>query len=99
MDIIVLPFLLVLHTAIKFYIWVVIIGTIVNQLIAFNLINVYHPFTRVMADALYRLTEPALKRIRKFLPFMAGLDLSPLVLIFALHFIQGVIHRLVLKMA
>jgi len=62
-----------------------------NLLIHFNIINRYQPFVQQLNAALARLTEPALKRIRKVLPAIGGIDLSPLILIIGLQFLQRVV--------
>ena len=84
----------VLLIALRLYIWALIISAIMSWLIAFNVINPYNKFVSIVGDFLYRITEPALRPIRKVVPIMGGMDLSPLVLIFALWFVQGILIRL-----
>jgi YggT family protein len=73
------------------YTWVLIIQVIISWLIAFNVINTHNRFVYMVADAAYKLTEPALRPIRRILPNFGGLDLSPIVLILLLGFIQRLI--------
>ena len=61
------------------YKWIVIAAVIVSWLVAFNVINTYNRFVRSLLHMLSALTEPVFRRIRKFLPPMGGLDLSPIV--------------------
>lgn len=72
-----------INVVITFYIWVVIARAIVSWIS----VDAYHPVVRF----LYQVTEPVLGRIRRVLPVMGGLDLSPMILIFALVFLQGFI--------
>jgi YggT family protein len=76
---------------INLYIWVVIIGAVLSWLIAFDVVNRRNRAVFTIADALYRLTEPALRPIRKVLPDLGGLDISPVILILGLIFIKDVV--------
>ena len=76
---------------ISLYIWVVIIGAIFSWLIAFDVVNRRNRAVYTIADSLYRLTEPALRPIRRVLPDLGGLDISPVVLILGLIFIRDVV--------
>ena len=76
---------------IDLYIWVVIIGAILSWLIAFNVVNTQNRFVYSVADMLYRLTEPALRPIRRVLPNLGGIDISPVILILFLLFIRDVV--------
>ncbi len=76
---------------ITLYIWVIIIGAILSWLIAFDVVNRRNRAVYTIADSLYRLTEPALRPIRKVLPDLGGLDISPVVLILGLIFIRDVV--------
>ena len=81
MDVIIGPLFWLLTTVIDLYIWVLIAGAILSWLIAFNVVNTQNRFVYSVGDFLYRVTEPALKPIRRYLPNLGGVDLSPLVLI------------------
>jgi YggT family protein len=76
---------------IDLYIWVVIIGAILSWLIAFNVVNTQNRFVYSVADMLYRVTEPALRPIRRVLPNLGGIDISPVILILILLFIRDVV--------
>jgi len=97
MDIILIPFLAVLSSVIGIYVWIVIASVIINWLVNFNVINTNNNFVIMVMEFLYRATEPLLSKIRRFLPVMGGFDLSPLVLIMFLWFLQAVIGRFTLK--
>ncbi len=76
---------------IDLYIWVIIAGAILSWLIAFNVVNTQNRFVYTVADMLYRVTEPALRPIRRFLPNLGGIDISPVILILFLLFIRDVV--------
>jgi YggT family protein len=85
------PFLWLVHTVITIYIWVLIAAAVLSWLVAFNVVNGYNPTVRMIGDVLYRLTEPLLRPIRSVLPNLGGLDVSPVILILALLFLERVI--------
>ena len=76
---------------IDLYIWVIIIGAVFSWLIAFNVVNTSNRFVYSVGEMLYRVTEPALRPIRRFLPNLGGIDISPVILILALLFIRDVV--------
>ena len=79
---------------IQIYIWIIIASAVYSWLIAFNIVNMGNRFIASLGYLLYRLTEPALRPIRAFLPAMGGLDISPVILIFALIFAREMLWRL-----
>ena len=84
-------------TVIQIYIYVLIVQVVISWLIALNVINTRNRFVYTVADVAYKLTEPALKPIRRILPAFGGLDFSPLVLILLLGFIQRLLPELLLR--
>ncbi|MEQ8194640.1 MAG: YggT family protein [Rhodospirillales bacterium] len=99
MDVVVGPVFRIVITVIDLYMWVVIIGVIVSWLIHFNVINTSNRFVYLVVDSLYRITEPVLGRIRRFLPNLGGIDLSPLVLILALILLKDILIQIAYKAA
>lgn len=97
MDVILIPFLDVLSAVIRIYVWIVIANVVVSWLLNFQVINSTNNFVQMIIEFLYRVTEPVLKQIRRFLPIMGGFDFSPLVLILFLWFLQAVIARIAFK--
>lgn len=75
-------------TIIQIYTWIVIASAVFSWLYAFNVVNPRNQFIAMVGSALYKLTEPALRPIRRVLPDLGGLDLSPLVLLLGLFFIR-----------
>jgi YggT family protein len=82
------------NQVIQLYIYVLIIQVIMSWLIAFNVINTRNRFVYMVADVAYKLTEPALRPIRRILPNFGGIDLSPIVLILLLGFLQRLLVEL-----
>jgi YggT family protein len=80
------PFVWLVDTVIWVYIWLLIIQAVLSWLLAFGIVNRYNRSVAVVGDFLYRVTEPALRPIRNFLPSFGGIDISPIVLIFVLEF-------------
>ena len=76
---------------IDLYKWVVIAQAIMSWLIAFGVINTYNKFVSQLAEMLYRLTEPALRPIRSVMPNLGGVDISPIILLLLLWFVQRLI--------
>jgi len=83
--------LTLLLTIIELYTWIVIASAVFSWLFAFNVVNPRNQFVGAIGNALYRLTEPALRPIRNVLPGMGALDLSPLVLLLFLFFLRVLI--------
>ncbi len=80
-----------ISSAISLYIWILIASAIMSWLIAFNVVNTYNRVVNSIAEVLYRLTEPALRPIRRVLPNLGGVDISPIVLILLLFFVRDLI--------
>ena len=85
----------VVYTILNFYMWVIIVGATLSWLVAFGIVNPYNRFVHIVGDFLNRITEPLLTPIRRVLPPMGGMDLSPLALLFIIYFIQSFIRHLV----
>jgi YggT family protein len=73
------------------YIYLLIAMAVLSWLIAFNVVNTRNSVVHMIGDLLYRLTEPALRPIRNLLPGLGGIDVSPVILILIIVFIQSVI--------
>jgi YggT family protein len=86
---------LLVDWVIQAYIWVLIASAILSWLIAFDVINRRNPFVTKIGLFIYRLTEPLLRPIRRVLPLIAGVDLSPLVLILLLMFLRNLLFEYV----
>jgi YggT family protein len=80
---------------ISIYTWVVIGSAIMSWLVAFGVVNVRNQFIRVVVDLLYRLTEPVLRPIRRVLPNLGGVDISPVILLLGLFFLRSLLWEYV----
>tara|TARA_R110000787_G_scaffold10415_7_gene35369 strand:+ start:15824 stop:16123 length:300 start_codon:yes stop_codon:yes gene_type:complete len=98
MDVVAGPALRLLYHLIDLYTWVLIIGVIMSWLIAFNVVNLSNQFVRMIYEVITRLTEPLLGRIRRVLPDLGGVDISPVILILLLWFVKDVIARLAIRL-
>lgn len=88
------PLLRIAMIAIDLYIWAVIISAILSWLVHFGVVNTRNQFVSMIGEFLWRLTEPSLRPIRRFVPKFGGVDISPIVLILALLFVQMVIGNI-----
>ena len=79
------------------YVWLLIASAILSWLIAFNVVNSQNSTVRAIWDFLYRVTEPGLRPIRAVLPNLGGIDISPVILIIALMFLDQLIIWLVVS--
>jgi len=75
----------------QLYVYVLIAGAVLSWLVAFNVVNLRNPVVAAIGQFLYAITEPVLRPIRRFLPNMGGLDISPVIVILIIFFIQSVI--------
>lgn len=75
------------------YQWVVIAGVVLSWLLTFNVVNYSNNFVRMVWQAVNALTEPLLAPIRRFMPNLGGLDLSPVILLLGVFFVKSVIIR------
>jgi YggT family protein len=82
-----------IYQVIGIYVFVLVASVIMSWLVSFNVINTRNRFVYMVVDVLNRLTDPALRPIRRILPNMGGLDLSPLVLLLLLYFVQNLMRE------
>ena len=82
----------VILVVLQIYVWLVIAQAVVSWLIAFNVVNTRNQFVAMAWDFLYRITEPVLGPIRRLMPNLGGIDISPVILILLIFFIERVIE-------
>ena len=82
------PFVWLIETLVTIYIWLLIGQAVLSWLLAFGVVNRYNRAVAVIGDFLYRVTEPALRPIRRILPSFGGIDISPVILIVVLMFLE-----------
>lgn len=74
--------------ALGIYTWLIIASAIFSWLYAFNVVNSRNQFVGMIGEFLYRVTEPALRPIRRILPDLGGIDISPIVLLLIIFFVR-----------
>ena len=83
--------ILLVERIIDLYVWVLIINVIFSWLVAFNVLNTQNRFVNIVLEVTYKLTDPPLNYIRKFIPNFGSIDISPVILILVLMFIKDLI--------
>lgn len=79
--------------ALELYTWVIIAVAIMSWLLAFNIINIHNDLVRSIWNGANALTEPVLRPIRRRLPMMGGLDISPIILLLVIYFLRQLIAQ------
>lgn len=95
MSMIILPILELLCTVIGLYKWVVVFAILANWGMVLGFFKTYNALTAQILDALHQVTEPVLAPIRRILPTIAGVDLSPIVLFLGLNFLLSILKRMI----
>ena len=85
---------ILLDSIITIYLWIIIINAILSWLVAFNILNTQNRFVFSVLDATYKLTDPALNKIRRFIPTFGSIDISPIILILLLMFLRNVVFEI-----
>jgi YggT family protein len=85
------PIIALLLLLLDLYWWVVVVAVVVSWLVAFGVLNTYNHFARSVIRTLEALTEPVFRPIRRIIPPLGGLDLSPLIVLIAIWFIEYVL--------
>ena len=78
---------------IDLYVLILIINAILSWLIAFNVLNTQNRFVFSVLEFSYKLTDPPLNYIRKFIPNLGAVDISPVILIFLLYFLRNLVFE------
>ena len=86
---------LLVDSIINIYIWIIIINAILSWLVAFNVLNTQNRFVFMALNATHQLTDPVLNKIRRFIPNLGSIDISPVVLILLLIFIRNLFFELI----
>tara|TARA_X000000368_G_scaffold128800_1_gene101284 strand:- start:27 stop:317 length:291 start_codon:yes stop_codon:yes gene_type:complete len=84
---------ILLDSVISIYLWVIIINALLSWLVAFNILNTQNRFVFSVLDTTYKLTDPILNKIRRFVPTFGSVDISPVILILALMFLRNLIFE------
>jgi YggT family protein len=86
-------FLHLVNTVITIFIWLLIAQAVLSWLLAFGVVNRHNRVVASASDVLWRITEPALRPIRSFLPNLGGIDISPVILILLLYFLRDLMFE------
>jgi YggT family protein len=84
---------MLIDTILGLYVWILIASAILSWLVAFNVVNTRNRAVYVIGDFLYRVTEPVLAPLRRILPNLGGLDLSPIIVILITFFIRNLMRE------
>jgi YggT family protein len=84
---------LLIDTVLNIYIWLLIASAVLSWLVVFNVVNTRNQGVIAVGNFLYRITEPLLRPIRRILPNFGGIDISPVVLILLLIFLQNLLRE------
>ena len=84
---------ILLDSIITIYLWIIIINAILSWLVAFNILNTQNRFVFSVLDTTYKLTDPVLNKIRRFIPTFGSIDISPIILILILMFLRNLIFE------
>ena len=82
------PFIWLIEALIELVTWIVIASAILSWLVAFGVVNMRNQFIRMVVETLYRLTEPLLRPIRRIMPNLGGVDISPVILLLGVFFLR-----------
>ena len=85
---------ILLDSIITIYLWIIIINAVLSWLVAFNILNTQNRFVFSLLDATHKMTDPALNKIRSFLPTFGSIDISPVILILLLMFLRNIIFEI-----
>jgi len=85
---------ILLDSIISIYLWIIIINAVLSWLVAFNILNTQNRFVFAVLDATYKMTDPVLNKIRKFIPTFGSLDVSPVILILLLMFLRNIVFEI-----
>ena len=85
---------ILIDSVITIYLWIIIINAILSWLVAFNILNTQNRFVFSVLDTTYKLTDPALNKIRRFIPTFGSIDISPVILILLLMFLRNIIFEI-----
>jgi YggT family protein len=85
---------ILLDSVITIYLWVIIINALLSWLVAFNILNTQNRFVFSILDTTYKLTDPVLNKIRRFVPTFGSIDISPIILILALMFLRNLVFEI-----
>lgn len=94
MSIVLIPLLNVIKIILNLYVWVLLASVTLSWLFFFKVVNPYNSFVLTLNRILQKVTEPLLQPLRRILPNLGGIDLSPMLLILGVIFLSDVLSRI-----
>lgn len=91
------PVIWLILTLLDIYSWIVLAAVVMSWLLAFNVVNYHNNIVRSVVRFLDILTEPVFRQVRRILPSIGGLDLSPIVVFIAIIFLQKLVVWLYIR--
>ena len=91
--------IILIDQIVNLYIWTMVAYIIITWLIAFRIINPWQPFVRIALTFLGRIHEPLMSMVRRVLPDLGGIDISPIVLLLAVQFLRNLVIGLLVDLA
>ena len=85
---------ILLDSVITIYLWIIIINAVLSWLVTFNILNTQNRFVFSVLDVTYKMTDPALNKIRSIIPTFGSIDISPVILILLLMFLRNIIFEI-----
>ena len=85
---------ILLDSLITIYLWVIIVNALLSWLVAFKILNTQNRFVFSVLDTTYKLTDPILNKIRRFVPTFGSIDISPIILILGLMFLRNLVFEI-----
>jgi len=85
---------ILLDSLISIYLWIIIINALLSWLVAFNVLNTQNRFVFSILDTTYKMTDPILNKIRRFVPTFGSIDISPVILILGLMFLRNLVFEI-----
>jgi YggT family protein len=85
---------ILLDSVITIYLWIIIINALLSWLVAFNILNTQNRFVFSVLETTYKLTDPVLNKIRRFIPTFGSVDITPIILILGLMFLRNLVFEI-----
>ena len=92
------PFVNLIVTLLDIYTWIVLAAVVMSWLIAFGVINIHNQFARSIVRFLDAVTEPVFRQVRRVVPSIGGLDISPLIVLIGVVFLQNFVQWAALRL-
>ncbi len=86
------PFVSLIVTLLDIYTWIVLAAVVMSWLVSFGVINTYNQFARSIVRFLDAMTEPLFRQVRRVIPSIGGLDISPLIVLIGVVFLQNLVQ-------